>query len=117
METFYQRLKPLVLPRVQIFQSDFRKHDRAVLTRLWSKHRTDAKFILAVRDSGTNLYDYTEPGEFSESEIKERIPILKLWMLRENEVFYHCYNGEITEISKTEAEKIIESNPRGKLYG
>jgi len=126
MKTFYMQLKPVVLSYVEMYKTDFTKYDKKILTRLWRKHRKSAKFILAIRKTGTNLYDYTTESEKlknskTESDIRERVGIYKMWIIGNNgyewnDRFFHCENGEIKEISREDADLIIQKNPNGKVY-
>ena len=102
--TFYQQLKPIVLDHVEYYREDFTVHDR----RYFRQHPNDS-FLLGFRQTGTNVvnldnWDDIEPDDRQHQKYNARI-----WILKANERFIHGENGQIAEISRQEAEQMIDA--------
>uniref|UniRef100_A0A6M3LWP8 Uncharacterized protein n=1 Tax=viral metagenome TaxID=1070528 RepID=A0A6M3LWP8_9ZZZZ len=116
--TFYQQLKPEVMAYVKYWRDDFLTHDRDFFRR-----NPDGRFLLAMRESGTDIVNLEGWEELSEvvteddrdndglSEKERARHICTVWSTTHNKRFFHGYTVEgsrtIEEISKQEAIGIL----------
>jgi hypothetical protein len=121
----FDLLKPLVMGKLEAYKNDFLDYDRKSI-----EDHPNAKLILvAVRDTGTNMYivdptmekgeQLPNPFNNREKEIEDKKKILdemKVWLFTHNRFFFLFFAGKAKKITRTQAERLVEKHHDGKLF-
>ena len=98
---YWEQMYDTVMNHVKHYQNDFLVHDKKMLEGV-------DEFIMGIRESGTDTYimDYRE-DYFEERTLEQLLSNLS-WVLRgNNDRFFWGKDGEIVEITKEEAEELM----------
>lgn len=112
MHDLYSQLKKKVLPKMSLYRDDLLKHDRDAL----KKYSGD--FLHASRSTGTDLFlfDVRNIDLKPNQDIVEYFTNSKPWLIRDvNESFLYAKDGELKEISMSEAVYIFDNFIENKV--
>lgn len=91
-------LQPTVLAYVKHYTEDFTKHDREFLER-----EDPDQFILALRETGTNICPLDDWQERTEEQKKNGA----IWLLGYNKIFIHVNGLKWTIIEREDVEDML----------
>ena len=103
---YWEKLYPIVMDYVKHYRNDFLVHDKKALADV-------NEFVMGIRETGTDTFilDYRE--DYYENQTLDEILSNTTWVTRSgNDRFFWGKDGEITEITKDQAEKIMKE----KIY-
>lgn len=98
---YYNQLESIVLEYVKSYQTDFTEHDKK------SFNEGLNEFILGIRESGTHMFKI----DFDEKSTPES-RLARIGSLDYSDRFFYGVDGEIVEVTKDEAEEILEKRIR-----
>lgn len=103
-KTYYQQLKPIVLPHLEVYKDDFLKYDRERLTQ-----KKPERFILCFRNTGTDFVTLDNWQEMERKAIADNYDLVRTSILPRNDRFILGEKGTIREMSMGDAIQEIQA--------
>ena len=97
-KSYYQQLKPIVLPYLEAYKDDFLKYDRECLTK-----KKPERFILCFRNTGTDFVHLDKWDEMTREDIDDNYDLVRTSIFPRNDRFILGEKGGIRELTLGEA--------------